>query len=161
MEFKDIVNERLEGMYSLIESSNSVILEEYKKKSNMEVKKGLQSFFNFLKKEHPKKAEECEKNPKNLVKMITNKSREFEEWLDKHPVFTTVFATVTAGALLGLAGAALGAAAGISNAYDKKHKASRNQQLFNQMDQQHRDMMIQQQISHDVHMNHLHQMGMM
>ena len=52
MEFRDIVNDRLEGMYSLIESSNSVILEDFKnsrKDTLKEGEKAFGSFFNFVK----------------------------------------------------------------------------------------------------------------
>lgn len=49
MEYKDFVNERLEGMYSIIESSNSVVLEAFKEdKIRKELDMSKKGFLKYL-----------------------------------------------------------------------------------------------------------------
>lgn len=82
MEYKNIVEERLEGLSSLIESSNSVILEAHKENNKeANAKKAGKSFLNFLKKNHPDKYNQAKENPNVLKKFIA----EYREWIKKHP----------------------------------------------------------------------------
>ena len=139
MDFRDIVNNRIEGMYSLIESSNSVILEDFKnsrKNALKEGKKAFGSFFNFVKKKDPNKV----KQPNKLVDMIKRKSKEYQEWPKEHPklaIYLSILAT-------------MGAISSVADQYTQQHMQAHQQS----------DMWHQQAAQH-AHMTHMQHMGMM
>lgn len=123
MDYKKYLEDRLGGMYSIIESSNSVLLEDYKKVKNDKLKKAVSQFYEFLKNKHPKKAKECEKNPNKLVEMIKNKSKEFNEFTDKHSWVIPLFVGVTFAALSNIA---MGVIAGVLASITKKDNSDYN-----------------------------------
>ena len=130
MEYKNYIDQRLEGMYAIIENCNSVVLEEYKKQKNNNVKKALSSFYNFLKNEHPKKADECKKDPNKLAALIKNKSTEFNEFVDKHPWVLPLFTTVTFAYLSNIA---IGVIAGVAVSLDKSKNKEANASAVNRV----------------------------
>lgn len=123
MDYKKYLEDRLGGMYSIIESNNSVLLEDYKKVKNNKLKKAVSQFYKFLKDKHPKKAKECEKDPNKLVKMIKNKSKEFDEFTDKNPWVIPLFVTVTFAALSNIA---MGVIAGVLASITQKDNGGYN-----------------------------------
>ena len=149
MEFRDIVTDRLEGMYSLIESSNSVILEDFKnsrKDTLKEGEKAFGSFFNFVKKKDPNKV----KQPNKLVAMIKRKSEEFQEWAKEHPKLAIcLLAIVTMGAISSVAGQYYDSLNGQNNAMHQHMQQHQQSDMWHQQAHQHANMM---------HMQH---MGMM
>ena len=94
MEFEEYFGDRLIGMYSLIESSNSICLEGFKDKkkkvSKEEGEKARRSFINFAKKKDPKKGAELEKEPSRAKQAIKQDWEVYREWRDAHPAMNEV-----------------------------------------------------------------------
>ena len=80
--YKEYINNRIEGMYNILETSD-IITEEFKKKSKLAKKSSRNSFLNFLKQEHPKDdidkmiKDNSEENKKEFVKKY---QKDFDKW---------------------------------------------------------------------------------
>lgn len=86
---------------TLLEAYDSTILEEFKKGKNeqKEREQAVLSFFSFLKKKHPKKAEECAKDPKKMKSLIKMNAKEFAEWANEHRVLAGILIALSGGVL--------------------------------------------------------------
>lgn len=100
--YKEYLEERLLGMYNLLESSNSVVLEAHKEKTVDKEKgeKALKSFISFAKKHDPEEGEKLEKEPSRAKQAIKKDWKIYKEWRDKHAALNEVLILF----LFGLAG---------------------------------------------------------
>lgn len=80
-EYKKYVNDRINGMYNVLESS--VIYESLTDKNRESAK---HSFLNYLKKKDPEKAKKYEKDPKQMKKDADKNSKVIINWILDHPV---------------------------------------------------------------------------
>ena len=106
MDYDKIVEERLIGMYSLLESSDNIVVEEFKKKkkpSKEEGEKARKSFINFVKKHDKEKGEQLEKEPGRVKQAIKQEWDLYKEWRKTHAILNEVLILFLFG-LVGIAG---------------------------------------------------------
>lgn len=148
MDFKENVYDRLEGMYILVESSNSIVLEDFKKNRKETLKEGEKafgSFFNFVKKNDPEKVKE----PNKIIDMIKRKSEEFKEWSKAHPKLSMcLLAIITMGAI-----------GSVANQYYASLDG--NAAMHQHMQQHQQSNMWHQQAHQQANFTHMQHMGMM
>lgn len=79
-EYENYINDRINGLYSILESS--VVYEGYSEKNKEAAKR---SFLSYLKKKDPKKAEKYKKDPKQIKKEKDKNSKAIINWILDHP----------------------------------------------------------------------------
>jgi hypothetical protein len=97
LDYSEFLDERKANMYLIIESSENPCLEGFKKRQKEEGEKAAKSFLNFLKKNHPEKAKECEKKPNKLKALIEQRTKEYKEWAKAHPKLNAALLLFAAG----------------------------------------------------------------
>ena len=90
MDYKDFLEERMIGMYAVIENTECVAMEAFRRKQREEGEAAKRSFLSFLRKKKPEVAEECEKKPNKLIELIKRKTEDYKEWAKEHPKLALV-----------------------------------------------------------------------
>ena len=79
-DYKEYINDRINGMYSVLESS--VIFEASNNKRKEDAKR---SYLNHLKKTDPERAKKYEKDPKQIKKDANKNDKALINWVLAHP----------------------------------------------------------------------------
>lgn len=87
MDYEKYLEDRVNGMYSILESSNSVVMEA-KKEANIE--KAQKSFIAFAKKHDPEKGEQLEKEPSKVKQAIKQDWEIYKKWRKEHSALNEV-----------------------------------------------------------------------
>ena len=90
MDFDKIVEERLISMYTIMESSDSVVLEAQKAANKEKGEKARNSFINYVKKHDPEKGAEFEKNPSKVKQAIKSDYALYKKWRDEHAALNEI-----------------------------------------------------------------------
>ena len=80
-DYEEFLNDRIDGMYSILESSAIYEAANSKRK---EVAK--RSYLRYLKKTDPKRAEKYEKDPSQMKKDANKNDKALVRWILDHPV---------------------------------------------------------------------------
>lgn len=108
MDYENYYAERLIGMYSLLEASDSVCLEGFKdskkkKVSKEEGERARNSFIKFAKKHDPEKGAKLEKEPSLAKQAVKQEWDVYKEWRKEHAALNEILILFLFG-LIGVAG---------------------------------------------------------
>jgi hypothetical protein len=90
MDFDKIVEERLISMYTIMEASDSVVLEAQKAANKERGEKARKSFINYVKKHDPEKGAELEKEPSKVKQAIKSDYALYKKWRDEHSALNEI-----------------------------------------------------------------------
>lgn len=100
MDYEKYLEERMNGMYSILESTDSVILEAKKEVNKEKGEKAQRSFIAYAKKHDPEKGEQLEKEPSRVKQAIKSEWAIYKKWRDEHAALNEILVLF----LFGLAG---------------------------------------------------------
>lgn len=103
MDYEKMIEDRLAGMYSLLETSNSVILEAKKEANKEQGEKAKKSFIAFAKKHDPEKGEQLEKEPSAVKQAVKQEWDVYKKWRKEHAVLNEILILFLFG-VIGVAG---------------------------------------------------------
>ena len=90
MDFDKIVEERLISMYTMMESSDSIVLEAQKAANKEKGEKARNSFIKYVKKHDPEKGAELEKEPSKVKQAIKSDYALYKKWRDEHAALNEI-----------------------------------------------------------------------
>ena len=103
MDYEKYLEDRVMGMYSILESSNSVIMEAKKEVNREKGEKAQRSFIEFAKKHDPEKGKQLEKEPSKVKQAIKSDWAVYKKWRKEHSALNEVLILFTFG-ITGVAG---------------------------------------------------------
>lgn len=103
MDYEKYLEDRVNGMYSILESSNSVILEAKKEVNKEKGEKAQRSFIAFAKKHDPEKGEQLEKEPSKVKQAIKQDWEIYKKWRNEHAALNEILVLF----LFGIGGVAI------------------------------------------------------
>lgn len=103
MDYEKYLEDRVNGMYSILESTNSVIMEAKKEANREKGEKAQKSFIAFAKKHDPEKGEQLEKEPGAIKKAVKQEWDVYKKWRKEHSALNEVLILFLFG-VIGVAG---------------------------------------------------------
>ena len=103
MDYEKYLEDRVNGMYSILESSNSVVMEAKKEANREKGEKAQKSFIAFAKKHDPEKGEQLEKEPSKVNQAVKQEWQIYKKWRKEHSALNEVLILFLFG-LVGVAG---------------------------------------------------------
>lgn len=87
MDYEKYLEDRVIGMYSILESSNSVVMEAANREKG---EKAQKSFIAFAKKHDPEKGEQLEKEPSKVKQAVKQDWEVYKKWRKEHSALNEV-----------------------------------------------------------------------
>jgi hypothetical protein len=100
MDYEKYLEDRVNGMYSILESTNSVVMEAKKEVNREKGEKAQRSFIAFAKKHDPEKGEQLEKEPSKVKQAIKGDWEVYKKWRNEHAALNEILVLF----LFGIAG---------------------------------------------------------